>query len=239
MKKYLASILSLIMALAMVFSFVGCNTSDDDDDDSSSPSTSETGKNNNDDKKKPTTTKDDEEEDDELSSVVGDWVAEIDIADMVLEKLNSSGDANVTTMLEYVDFNGLNMVFYLSFDKKGNCEIYLDDNCIDDMVDDLVDKMLDGIIDMYADIFESQGKSLDEELEAQGMTRAQFKKMMAEEMDIESMFNTQMFESLDFSTTAKYTFDGKTLKIDGEKVNYNGKKITFEKDEIKLVFERD
>ena len=62
MKKYLATLLSLILALAMVFSFVGCDKSSDDDDDDSKPSSGAVDKDN-----------DKNKDDDDEDSIVGDW----------------------------------------------------------------------------------------------------------------------------------------------------------------------
>ena len=89
MKKYLASILSLILALAMVFTLVACgsdSSDDDDDDDNSSKSSSSQSSNDSSDESDDESSKEDKDDDassktskpakddeEDTDSLVGDW----------------------------------------------------------------------------------------------------------------------------------------------------------------------
>ena len=142
--KNLAKLLSLILALALVFALVGCESSnDDDDDDDSKPSSGAVDKDNDkdddkDDSKSSKPSKEDKDDEDEKDSIVGEWRGV-----MPAEK------------------DGYEMEFEieLTFNKNGKYLLVIDK-----------DSMIEASIDVMEQNLEAEGIELDEYLEENDMT---------------------------------------------------------------------
>ena len=225
MKKYVVSILALVMALAMMFSLVGCDlfSKDDDKDD--------------DDKKPKASAVDKEDEEEEVNyDVVGEWEAKVDISDMVIEEIESTPE--MEEFLEYVDFDTMNMVFNLTFDEDGTYEIEFDQSSIDDIADTMLDNILDGAVEFLKVELEKEDIDFDEFLEESDMTVSDVKEMLLDEMGITADDIKDMMGELEFEETGEYELDGKILEIDGDEVEFDGNKIIVESEGIEFVFKR-
>ncbi len=184
MKRTLTSILSLILALAMVFVFVGCDTnkkSDDDDDD---------------DKKSSTVEKLSDEE-----VFVGDWTAEYDVADMINDEFAGEDEE----MAKYLKISEFALTFNFEFDDEGIYTMEVDQDAFEDTLDSFKKDLEEGMRKYFEALLEEQGldMSVDELLETQGMS---FDDML-DEMFADDTIDELFSEYTEMETEGQYKVD--------------------------------
>lgn len=181
--KKLAKLLSLILALALVFALVGCESNnDDDDDDNSKPSSSTSSekddKDDDDDDDKTTVSKVEADED----SIVGDWEGTMYIVDDEIDLEARVG-------------------IYITFYSNGDYVMQPD-------VEDFVDYIIEETMGYY----EAAGEDFDEYLEENGYSSLdEFRDEGLEEMDGYEVEGTYEFDGDTFildDEEVDFEFDG-------------------------------
>ena len=152
MKKYLASLLSLILALTLVFTLVGCG-SDESNDDEEEEKTSQSQKDEDDDMPPVEDSEDDEEETTKKPSKKDDY-----------DEDSIDGDWEGTFVGE---FSGMNVECDVEFSfDDGEYAMVISKNGIEDAIRDLIEEMADEEGLDVDELAEEQGyDSLDEYLE--------------------------------------------------------------------------
>ncbi len=160
MKKLLALVLALIMSL----SFVACGESKDD---------SKKG-----DKKGSSTAKKSAEE-----LIVGEWETTFEFA-----KIMSEDDAD-ETLLEIIEDEGLSLEVVFEFSDNGKFELVADDKSVEKFKKDFTDVMEEYLVATLEAMIGQQGAemSLDDLLEAQGVTLDELLEEAMVEIDFDEM----------------------------------------------------
>ena len=233
--KNLAKLLSLILALALVFALVGCEkSSDDDDDDDSKPSSGAVDKDNDkdddkDDSKSSKPSKEDKDDEDEKDSIVGVWEAEFEMGDMVKEMLGDN------ELVDYMSFDELNSVLVLEFDDDDNCTISYDLDSVEDLYDNMMDAIMDACVARFEELADDADMTVDEYLEENGTSLDEIEEQMMEAMPRDN-FVDQYSRLVEEST---YELDGDTIIIGGKnEYEYTGKKIIAEIEGVRLEFKK-
>jgi hypothetical protein len=179
MKKLLSLLLVLLLTLSLAFMATACSSDSDKDDD---------------DDKKPSTSQEKEE-----VSIIGKWVAEIDMADII----NESMEAELGSELDK-KFSDINVNVIMEFDKK-EYEISMDAGDVEKAVKNQMPDILKSLLEVMLEK-SGTGMTVDQLLAAQNMTMDDFIEQTMAQMDFEEITG-----ELDVSETSLYELDGKKL----------------------------
>lgn len=179
MKKLLSLLLVLLLTLSLAFMATACSSDSDKDDD---------------DDKKSSTSQEKEE-----VSIIGKWVAEIDMADII----NESMEAELGSELDK-KFSDINVNVIMEFDKK-EVEISMDAGDVEKAIKNQMPDILKSLLEVMLEK-SGTGMTVDQLLEAQGMTMDEFIEETMSQMDFEEITG-----ELDVSETSLYELDGKKL----------------------------
>ncbi len=141
--------------------------------------------------------------------IVGDWNCKIDMTDFMNQYL-AQEDAE---MGEYIKINDFAVTLTWTFDDKGAVTVKADEAAITETLDGVVDDMVDGMSAYLTSMAEENGMTLDQLLQASGMSLD----------DLANQLRDSMLSEMDFSSmneTGKYEFKDGLLYIDGEGVEY-------------------
>jgi hypothetical protein len=179
MKKLLSLLLVLLLTLSLAFMATACSSDSDKDDD---------------DDKKPSTSQEKEE-----VSIIGKWVAEIDMADII----NESMEAELGSELDK-KFSDINVNVIMEFDKK-EFEISMDAGDVEKAIKNQMPDILKSLLEVMLEK-SGTGMTVDQLLAAQNMTMDDFIEQTMAQMDFEEITG-----ELDVSETSLYELDGKKL----------------------------
>lgn len=190
--KKLTILLSLVLCLAMMFSFTSCGGSENKGTDKATTTDAAT-------EKEPATPE-------EL--IVGAWTCELELGDIMAMAM---GD----TTGEY--FDGLEFAIFLNmeFTEDGEVEMNVDEDTLDEAVEDLKVDLKDGMMKMLEDAAEMNNTTLDELVASAGFDTAD------EYIDatLDTITAEDLLESFgDVNQSGTYEIDGDKLYIiaDGE-----------------------
>lgn len=179
MKKLLSLLLVLLLTLSLAFMATACSSDSDKDDD---------------DDKKSSTSQEKEE-----VSIIGKWVAEIDMAEIINESMEAELGAELDKK-----FSDINVNVIMEFDKK-EVEISMDAGDVEKSIKNQMPAVLKSLLEVMLEE-SGTGMTVDQLLEAQGMTMDEFIEETMSQMDFE-----EITSELDISETSLYELDGKKL----------------------------
>lgn len=243
MKKVLALLLVLMMTLS--FALVSCDEKDDGDDTQKNPQTTGTASDTeadtaadteNDDTQKNTedTKKPDKNTD---GTLVGEWVWEIDMLDMLEEQLAAQLD---TTEAVKLGIDSFTVSLIMSLDDKGTCVMSVDKDALEaELDDDFIDAIVDygyritiKTLEAQIDAGELTG-TIEENIEAAeqglGMSLKEYYRSMFEESLTAESFVSEMGIS-----EVKGSYEA-----EGDKLTFSDVEFTFEVDGDELTLNYD
>lgn len=179
MKKLLSLLLVLLLTLSLAFMATACSSDSDKDDD---------------DDKKSSTSQEKEE-----VSIIGKWVAEIDMADIINESMEAELGAELDKK-----FSDINVNVIMEFDKK-EVEISMDAGDVEKAIKNQMPAVLKSLLEVMLEE-SGTGMTVDQLLAAQNMTMDDFIEQTMAQMDFEEITG-----ELDVSETSLYELDGKKL----------------------------
>ena len=195
--KKLTILLSLVLCLAMMFSFTSCGGSNNGGSENKGT-----------DKATTTDAATEKEPATPEELIVGAWTCELELGDFMATLM---GD----TAGEY--FDGLEFAIFLNmeFTEDGECEMNIDEDTFEEAVEDLKDDLRDGMMKMLEDAAEMNNITLDEFVASVGYNTAD------EYIDatLDAMTAEDLLESFgDANQSGTYEIDGDKLYIiaDGE-----------------------
>ena len=238
MKKVLALLLVLMMTLS--FALVSCDEKDDGDDTQKNPQTTGTASDTeadtaadteNDDTQKNTedTKKPDKNTD---GTLVGEWVWEIDMLDMLADELDIDADE--------LGISSFTVPLIMSFDEDGSCTMGVDEEALaEEFNDDFFDAMVDFAYKTSIDELKEQidaGEltgTIEENIEAAeqglGMSLKEYYRSMFEESLTAESFVSEMGIS-----EVKGSYEA-----EGDKLTFSDVEFTFEVDGDELTLNYD
>ncbi len=172
MKDLLKRLLCIVLALTMVVCLVACGSSEDEEEEEEEETTEEDGKKGGK-KDKETTAETTEEPEEEVSPLVGEWEATVDLSDYVSDGLYAQG-------ME-IDVEDFAIVMTYTFDEDGTYEAELDTSMLEDSIDGIMDQLWELLIEISA---EQAGVSL-EEMEAALVAEGYTKDVLKAELGLE------------------------------------------------------
>lgn len=141
--------------------------------------------------------------------IVGDWSCTVDLTDGMNQYLGQESPE----MTEFINISDFAITLIWTFDDQGAVSVKADEEAMTAMMDGVADDMVNGMTAYLTSIAEENGMTLEQLMDATGMTTddlaQQLRDNMAEEMDFSSM-----------NQSAKYEFKDGLLYIDGESVEY-------------------
>ena len=214
--KKLTILLSLVLCLAMMFSFTSCGGSNNGGSENKGT-----------DKATTTDAATEKEPATPEELIVGAWTCELELGDFMATLM---GD----TAGEY--FDGLEFAIFLNmeFTEDGECEMNIDEDTFEEAVEDLKDDLRDGMMKMLEDAAEMNNTTLDELVASVGYNTAD------EYIDatLDAMTAEDLLESFgDANQSGTYEIDGDKLYIvaDGEdKDENNYVEFTVDEDTLTL-----
>ena len=206
MKKLLA----LLLAIVMIFALCACGSNDDDDEDDGDKKGSQTQDDDGD------KTSDDDEDEDE--GIIGTWVGEADLADMLNEYYESMElDDEIYDMIA-ADELCLTVTF--AFEDEETIILSLE---AEDAFEEYFDDVIDNMTDYFEEALEDEGYTVDEFEEESGMTLKSYV-----ESQVSDLIGSFSFKDSEHETT--YEFDGKEVSWDDSsmEIDLKGNKFTIE-----------
>ncbi len=198
--KKLNKLLALLLALAMVFSLAACSASEDDDDDKKSDKETTAAAEEKEEEEK------EEEEEEELSDeekIVGEWLYQLDLAEVLNEQLGAEMDESLLPNEAFY----MNVIFEFKKNDKLTITMELDDDSMEDYIAALGEAMVEALYDMA---------------EQEGMSKADLEKQIKDESGltieeyVEEMLEQEMdsaFGDMSQSTTGYYKVDSKKGRV--------------------------
>lgn len=243
MKKVLALLLVLMMTLS--FALVSCDEKDDSDDTQKNPQTTGTASDTeadtaadteNDDTQKNTedTKKPDKNTD---GTLVGEWVWEIDMLDMLEKQLAAQLDTTEAVKLEIDSFT---VSLIMSLDDKGTCVMSVDKDALEAELDD---DFIDAIVD-YG--YRITIKTLEAQIDAGEVTGTAEENIEAAEaqlgMSMKDYLRSLYAELLtaeNFISSMNVSESTENYEVDGDKLTFSDVEFTFEVDGDELTLNYD
>ena len=214
MKKLLALILALVLAMSVMVVFTGCEKDVAEDEDTSVSDKADA--------------KDDEEEEEEEVTIVGEWEAEVSL----LKAAEAGGAEMPEEMLEYFDFESVNMVMKAEFSEDGEFEMELD---TDGLIDDVIKVMKKGMEKYLEAMIEENGMDMtvDEVIEAQGYDSLDeyIDEVAPEAFPVDDIKDQTTFEGyyeIDDDEIALTEEEGEASKSDFTEFELTSKKLTID-----------
>ena len=162
-------------------------------------------------------------------TLVGKWETTVAMKEFLYEELEAGMG---TEVLDYFEFDKLNVKFTFEFKKDNTYVFEVSDKDAEKFVDDLMDIMMDGLEIMVEDEY---GMSLDDLLTFSGMTKDDFVNQMIEGMGgedalLETIEEAKMEGNYKAEDGKLYLSDGVDKEIDEnmyEVYELKGSKLTF------------
>ncbi len=184
--KKLTLLVSLLLCLAMMFTFVSCGSDKGEEttgtDVTPTPKTAE-----------------------EL--IIGEWECELDMGEYMATVMGGTTGGDYFEDLEFA----INLI--MDFDNDGNVEMAIDEDALEGSVDDLKKGLKKGMKVMLEDMAEMYGSSIEEMIAAEGYTDLdKYLDDALADMDVKTLL--EGFDTSDMSGT--YKIDGDKLYITQE-----------------------
>lgn len=179
MKKYLAILLCLLLAVSLLLTGCSGNKPTDDNDDNDGGTTTTTTA--------PAPT--------DAQQIVGKWTWKINASDMGYDMEDLMGDS-MGAAAEYFDFPEIAVYFTFDFAADGTVKIDCDETKLEALAEDLIDEMIEGMLEyMDATLQDQNDMTLDEYLQAQGSTKEQFVSALEAQLDTEALVDNLLTSS--------------------------------------------
>lgn len=114
-------------------------------------------------------------------TIEGNWQAEVDFLDMMMDQLGDEG------LAEHIKMDKFSMVLIYEFKEDGTYEASVDKNALEDTLEDFVDAVYEGSLKYLEEALEEQGLTLEEYLDATGTTKEELKENIAGGLTTEAL----------------------------------------------------
>lgn len=237
MKKLLAVLLCIVMSLSMLGVMVACEGDKESDGKtvSASDDKSATASKSEDD----TAGKSDEE------LIIGQWEADINFNEQLLAAINGGDGDEMDEMMEYFDLSGLTLKLGMEFKNDGTAAMTFSDADAQAFVEKYIEIMRDGTVAYMKAVAEENGMTWEDYLASAGMTEQEFADLFTQELDTDELkkgFMDEITDSVGYYKIENgklYMADSKDFEDeDGVEYKLTAKTLTFEKDGIKLTFNK-
>ena len=115
-------------------------------------------------------------------TIEGNWQAEVDFLDMMMDLLGDEG------LAEHIKMDKFSMVLIYEFKEDGTYEASVDKNALEDTLEDFVDAVYEGTLKYLEEAMEEQGlMTLEEYLDVIGTTKEELKENIAASLTAEAL----------------------------------------------------
>lgn len=200
MKKF-KSILALLLALVVMFTFFGCAEQEDDDKKSDKESTSQNSDKNDDDK-------DREEEKEEDTGIVGEWEGTVDLSviyNPLFEQMLGED------LAKYLELDSFDVRVTFNFEEDGEYDLVFNKRDFEDALEDASKIWVDGYYDIIELAIEDAGLDMTADEYAQEALGCTIEEYVSSVMVVDT-------SSLEQS--GNYELDGNKLYVDEEDEYY-------------------